>query len=786
MKYSLYCFLLIVSYALSAGCQFKTQSVPVDSPIETDVYSMKPLSPDLSNSLQYRWQQKKVIKETVVDGMENLNNWQGRVFIPGEELQFKEEAFIDFGLSEEQVFEGEYSLKLKSPTKTQTPMQTDQRMWDWMFVSREFENEDFSEYTRISAKVYPDCPGHKKIHLFMILQNGNNVPDKYLREGLHTVMLENRQWNDVVFEVPHLSRDQVKSISFVYRQQGNTINASDTVVFYIDKLAWQRTETEHFEGWNTNNDISFSHSGYNSSSSKTAITSLFQGKTFQVLTHPDGKLVLEKGIEKVNSTIGNFTQLDFSEVKKEGTYKLAYGNVITKPFPVKDDVWMKTLLKTINLYYCLRCGYEVQGVHDVCHSDWYTISGQDTVILNGGWHDAGDLSQNYASTSETTGTLFRLARKFENENPELSKRLLEEALWGLKWIHKNRFKDGTKMNWTVIDHWSDGIIGNGDDKLADTGFRVDHNCYAIVAEVEAMKALIKHNPELAQICLEHAKEDWEVNEKEGIPSDVAELARKLWAGCALYEVTKDEAVKQAIVVYADKLMRCQQKELKDWKIPLRGFFYTSSQNDKIFVQGHVVSALSPILGLVKLCKLFPDHQEYREWFSSVKLYAEYLKTMADLTAPYNMIPASVYKLGTNDNNQILQGIPLDNEHYLRMFPVWGSSRGNSPVILSYAISLAQANQLLKDEEIEKICQAQLEWNVGKNPFNQSLMYGEGYDYSPQFSAHCGDIVGGLPVGIQSKGNDDLPYWQPAVLYNYKEIWIHVSNRWMYLLESMYY
>lgn len=754
--------------------------------IENNVYSHIPLQPDLTNSLQSKWLNKTVEKEMLVDDMESLEEWQGRAFIPGNEITIKEDAFVDFSLSDEHFFEGSHSIKLKTATRTQAPMQPKQRMWDWIFLTRVFGQEDFSEYTRISAKVFPDCPGHRKIHLFMILQNGDNVPDKYLREGLHTVMLENNKWNDVVFEVPHLPRDQVKGISFVYRQQGNEIDASDTVTFYIDRLALQYAETENFEGWNTAGDISFSHTGYNLTDSKTAITSSLGGKTFKLVSYPDNGVVLEKEVVQVESSVGKYSVFDFSEVKKEGQYRLVYDNLETKPFPIEKDVWKKTLLKTINFFFCERCGYKVPGVHGVCHSDCYTANNEDTVFLNGGWHDAGDLSQSFTNTAEATGTMFRLARNLKDKDQQLSKRLLEEAMWGLEWLHKNRFKNGQKVSWTVIDHWSDGIVGNTDDKHTAFGFSVRDNRYSVVAEAEAAMTLKDFNPQLAEKCLEYAKEDWLLTESKVNSPDVATLARGVWAGCVLFEATKDETVKQKIISYANQLMECQQKTPMDWKVPLNGFFYTNSESDVLFVQRHVVSLISPILGLVKLCHLFPDHENYREWYSSISLYAEYLKALSSFTAPFYMFPANVYKLNSSDNAQIVQGIPMNNTYYLRMFPVWEASRGNSPVILSYAIGLAQANKILKDSSMDKICQAQLEWIVGKNPFNQSIMYGEGYNYSPLFSAPCGDIVGGIPVGIQTRGDNDLPYWQPAVLYNFKEVWVHVSSRWLYLLESMYY
>jgi len=64
------------------------------------------------------------------------------------------------------------------------------------------------------------------------------------------------------------------------------------------------------------------------------------------------------------------------------------------------------------------------------------------------------------------------------------------------------------------------------------------------------------------------------------------------------------------------------------------------------------------------------------------------------------------------------------------------------------------------------------------------MYGEGYDFSPQYAVFTGDVTGDLPVGILTKGDRDVPYWKASVLHNYKEIWVHPSYRWLELLDCM--
>lgn len=443
--------------------------------------------------------------------------------------------------------------------------------------------------------------------------------------------------------------------------------------------------------------------------------------------------------------------------------------------------------KTINLLYCLRCGDSIPGIHQECHKDWYTVYNGDTIVMNGGWHDAGDLSQMYARTTETVGNLFRLARNYQSLDKRLTDRIIEEALWGLKWVQKNRFDGLELLSWNVHDHYSDGIIGNFDDTQYQPGTRLStgiDNYYGIIANAEAAMTLKEINPELAEKSKQFAISDWDLLAKNNDNWTLERLSMAVTAGSKLYALTKNEELKNQIISYADSLMTFQQIEPMDWSTPLNGFFYMDRAEEKILGYPAHFTIASPSMGLVDLCKLFPEDEKYPLWLNSVKLHANYLKTIAQFTSPYYMIPANVYKLGREDG-QILQGVKMDDTHYLRMFPVWTEHRGNNANVLSFGIALAAANQILNDPEMRSIAEAQLEWVVGRNPFNQSLMYGEGYNFSPQYAAFPGDVTGALPVGIQTKLDKDVPFQPPAVFHNNKELWIHPSCRWLLLLDYLY-
>jgi hypothetical protein len=64
------------------------------------------------------------------------------------------------------------------------------------------------------------------------------------------------------------------------------------------------------------------------------------------------------------------------------------------------------------------------------------------------------------------------------------------------------------------------------------------------------------------------------------------------------------------------------------------------------------------------------------------------------------------------------------------------------------------------------------------------MYGEGYDFSPFYTPSSGDIVGALPVGIQTRSESDIPYWPVQSTWTYKEVWVHPVSQWMGLMRDI--
>jgi hypothetical protein len=57
------------------------------------------------------------------------------------------------------------------------------------------------------------------------------------------------------------------------------------------------------------------------------------------------------------------------------------------------------------------------------------------------------------------------------------------------------------------------------------------------------------------------------------------------------------------------------------------------------------------------------------------------------------------------------------------------------------------------------------------------MYGEGFDFAPQFAYCLKNVVGSLPVGMDCMSGD-MPHWSSTNTATSKEIWVEPVNRFL--------
>lgn len=161
---------------------------------------------------------------------------------------------------------------------------------------------------------------------------------------------------------------------------------------------------------------------------------------------------LKKAEEKAWGTFSNFYYLDFSDLKDSGRYYISFSGSRSPEFGIGRTFSYKNYQDDlVGFMRQQRCGYN-PFLDMVCHQrDGRTMYGpmpDSTYIdVSGGWHDAGDQLKYLITGSNATARMLKAyemaPQKFGDKvnalgqpHPNGIADVLDEAKWGLDWIHK--------------------------------------------------------------------------------------------------------------------------------------------------------------------------------------------------------------------------------------------------------------------------------------------------------------------------------------------------------------
>lgn len=742
------------------------------------------IEPNLEEDSSLRWKNKEVKKSLVLFNADSL-----------EQLSYSENLSVSLedGFV---VLNGKTTVTKKGPRPT-------------LSVTLKLDSMNFEQYNRLSFYINPKAIGYPNFYFHFSLQNGDKWVD-------NAPSLNPNELNHVVWEIGRLERDNVKSIHITCFMMGTPPEALPDIKVMIGKIILEEVDTDYDLGWDVENRIAFSHVGYLPSQKKIAIVSS-KIKEFSLLNEND-EIILTKKTDEVNNNLGNFSLIDFSEIKDPGIYKIKYNNQISKCFEISNQCYDSSIWKSLNFLRLLRCGEDISKVHSACHLNCRTTHPDGRSLPNfGGWHDAGDVSQFEICTAEMAHALLDFAEVMKGKDFDLYDRLLEEARVGVNWILRTRFGDGHRALAILYNVWRDNVLLPNDDSytnnLSENG--PFENFTASACEAKAAYMFEEIDPVYAQWCKRSAIEDFEfakdgyqkgihtVRWGSNVDSQVA--GHGIIAACELYKITNDKTYLDIAYEYAKIVMSCQ--EVKGvGKEEIKGFFYEDPNHKYMLTYEHRGHEQSPIHGLVMLMETSCDVQICEELKQSILLYRDYILKTIKEAYPYQMMPGHIYDLdkfnmerytvppsyGTIPwaleqlKEQAKHGRKVAENIYIRKFPVSIQRRGFHATLLSKTKAVSMIAKVLKDEQLKQVVIDQFEWMFGKNPFSSSTMYGEGYNYHPLYVAFSPQMVGALPVGIETKGLTDEPYWPMATQAVYKEIWGHTTGKYLWALADIIY
>lgn len=790
MKHNL--LLLVIFFVI-----FSCNESNVSNDIRQDYSQSFPLPVPVENSQLTRWAQKKVLDSLLIDDMEGNVNWELRSGRNIAAISYTSDRYKD----------GTQSLRFRTSLRDTAHLMRPENRTQWGSFGGEQgggsrfgitfdEPQDWSEFNRISIWVYIHPSANPMFHFFLELLNEGTPPNTlYPRKDNVVQDLDAGRWHQVLWEIPQYKRDKVKYFNIFHTAIGYNPEGEDIITYDFDRLQLQRVDTDHYEGWDVpDGNFAFSHVGYRPKDLKIALIGAAEHKKFEVVDQ-NNKVAFKGVVDAIENKNGKFNQLDFSKLQREGIYRLRCGASVSDPFPINREVWLNPLFSGVNFYFCQRCGFDVPGIHGVCHEDWQGFHGDEVVVINGGWHDAGDMSQGYFRTGIGTYVLLRnleLVRHDESLS-HLAEKMEDEAAWGLRWLLKNRFSDGYHVSWARMRIYTDNIIGTIDDVMIPARNIPWENFLGAATEGKAAMLLKDKNPKLAEEARKYAQVDWQSAIDSREEWDEVTYMEAAWGAIAsvqLFKMTGDAKYKEYAIKLGNLLVQCQEQSFQEG-IPVTGYFYTSPARRRIVQNNHGSNDEVSMLALKELCNAFPEHENFIQWYSSVVLHGDFfLKQGSKISAPYYLVPNGVFRKAdflTNRNDdrinygliQYNHGTALNDNYAIRTFPIWNNElfHGGTSTHLSTTWALAEASLLRNDTEGMQLVSKQLEWTFGNNPFGQTLMYGVGYNFAPQFAYCTKNLVGSLPVGMDCM-RDDVPHWHGSNYATSKEMWIDPVNKIM--------
>ncbi|MCL2055643.1 MAG: glycoside hydrolase family 9 protein, partial [Oscillospiraceae bacterium] len=690
-------------------------------------YIHRLLRPDRSKSAETRLLAKKAVRSRLL--------WDGA---SGERWQKNGEG---------EMREENGALMISAPARREfdSPMPHYTGFGKLIAALRFMPGENWLGYNRIRCKIMPECGGYHAPHLTMCLVNDgeSKVPDVYGREGFHVVNLENRVWNECVWEFADLPRDCITELAFSLSCHGREMGGAENFDFYIKEITLEQAENPDVSlGWACARDaVCYSTSGYFNEGVKQAVTAVTGGR-FELLDEPGGKTVYSGEISRVQFGGDELGIADFSGFSGSGRFRLRVNCVTTESFPICENPFEQALWKAVNYLYAERCGAPVPGGHGFCHGDILAEHAGKSMVYCGGWHDAGDLSQQTLQTAEVTHALLENAMRSKNSTL-LYSRLMEEACWGLDFVLHTRFGDGYRATSVGNTRWTDLLIGTADDEKARVHNRSIDNFLMGGVEAYAATAFAGYDDEKSFIALKAAKEDYafaaerfelvgcedgpmmEHTYNAGLSQYYAAAS---WCASQIYIACGDDYYAREAARFGKLLLSCQDKG--EAGLAFSGFFYRDANKKTLTYFNHQARYHLYSQALEALCRTQRDSI----WEDALRRYGGYLSAMRRYASPYGMQPDGLHMYSEADDaetfpylhiytdynsdrenyrKQLLSGTRLNDIFCVRQFPVWFSFRGNSAVLLSLGKAASVAGRYLGDSALMEIARDQLYWHAGK-------------------------------------------------------------------------
>jgi type 1 glutamine amidotransferase len=490
-----------------------------------------------------------------------------------------------------------------------------------------------------------------------------------------------------------------------------------------------------------------------------------------------------------------YSPLDFSDFSQSGRYQIQVpinGKVYQSfDFEIGNQLLTRKLIPAITHFFD---GQKANSKEELAGDAQVKLYGSDrTVDLRGGWCDAsGDVSKyfshlaytNFMNPQQTPLVDWSMIESVEAIPDLLSKAqikdsLTQEALYGADYLMKSLSPEGyfymTLFSYFKKDPKERRVVG----LLADSKTTADYQCgfregggmaVAALARISRWEQKSQYTPEQYLQAAEKAFDHLQKNTTKYIDDhqeNILDDYTALMASTELWIATQKPMYQKEARSRAQKL---------EARLSTEGFFWSNDAKTRPF--WHASDAGLPLLSLIRYLDVEKEVSLRKKALTVIRKFIDYqLKISQAVTNPFQY-PRQTFRIG----GQIRSGffIPHDNESG------WWWQGENArigslvTVLLKGGRLVYPANNALGVRaDLAAYAGSLIDWVLGKNPYQVSMMYGFGQVNVPYMASMYGhgSGIGGISNGITGGKNSpdgsgiDFKYEDNGNEWRWSEQWI---------------
>ena len=495
-------------------------------------------------------------------------------------------------------------------------------------------------------------------------------------------------------------------------------NAGSSI--WIDDAEWNGYGAEPLE-------ITRSFAGFHPSGGKEVLVKSFSGSPirWKLVRSDGGKVAAEGNVQDAREewfSKRHYFSVDFSSVREPGDYRLEVAQgaeTASAGFRIAGDVYDKVAGMMLGALHNKRFNADVENAHDPDMLDYASVpktlaskrhmsyeppQSPERIDLLGGYYDAGDQIKHTEFWPAVILAAFN-AREAATKNAALRSSAEAELRWILEAFHKFALEDGTIFTTAKPQ-------GSGLDNIPLYSFDplpCDVRNVTQVAGSCAMSSyeLKDKDPALSARYLEIAEANygnpglWKIVAEAGDvdPRKISAAAKALWAEMYLAKLSKStdypQRMERSAGVLAEGLKKRAYADLAE-------MVHVSDQNGAALQDCVWVPA--------RFIRMYPGHPMVPALKEGLRAFAGHVEQLSATTIWGQAAAMNGIQPGKGAGS----------------FPAYGTSNirniGYWPML---AHSLAQAGMALEDEKVIRLAERQIQWCLGKNQVDLSVVQGVG-------------------------------------------------------------